>query len=96
MLKAVQQTIRVGTGGKIELIAPECPEGTDVQVIVLLPPEAKPEEAPTVHLLQGDGASGKRQRAIAQIQAVVRRYVPEGRSLVDELIGDRRIEAEGE
>jgi hypothetical protein len=96
MLKAVQQTIRVGTGGKIELIAPECPEGTDVQVIVLLPPDAKPQEAATIQPRQGDDVSGKRQQAIAQIQAVVRRYVPEGRSLVDELIGDRRAEAAGE
>jgi hypothetical protein len=34
--------------------------------------------------------------AIAKIQAMVRRYVPEGHSLVDELIADRRAEAERE
>lgn len=28
------------------------------------------------------------------VQAMVRRYVPEGKSLVDELISDRRAEAE--
>ena len=32
-------------------------------------------------------------RAIAQAQAAVRRYVPAGRSLVDELLADRRAEA---
>lgn len=39
---------------------------------------------------------GERQSAIAKIQAMVRRYVPEGKSLVDELIADRRAEAERE
>ncbi len=34
------------------------------------------------------------RRAIAEIQALVRQYVPEGVSLVDELIADRRREAE--
>jgi bifunctional DNA-binding transcriptional regulator/antitoxin component of YhaV-PrlF toxin-antitoxin module len=34
------------------------------------------------------------RRAIAEIQALVRQYVPEGVSLVDELIAERRREAE--
>lgn len=34
--------------------------------------------------------------AIARAQALVRRYVPEGRSLADELIAERRREAERE
>jgi AbrB family looped-hinge helix DNA binding protein len=34
--------------------------------------------------------------AIARAQAMVRRYVPEGRSLADELIAERRREAERE
>jgi hypothetical protein len=51
MLKAVQQMVRVGTGGKIELIAPECPEGTNVQVIVLLAPEAKPGETLSIQTI---------------------------------------------
>ena len=33
-------------------------------------------------------------RVIAEIQALVRQYVPEGVSLVDELIAERRREAE--
>lgn len=35
------------------------------------------------------------QRAIEKAQALVRRYVPEGRSLVDELIRERREESYG-
>jgi AbrB family looped-hinge helix DNA binding protein len=34
--------------------------------------------------------------AIARAQAILRRYVPEGMSLADELIADRRREAERE
>lgn len=89
MLKGLQQTVRVGVGGKIELIAPECPEVSDVQVIVLLSPqvrslEPKQNQPPAV-------AESAQQvpDAIAKIQAMVRRYVPEGHSLVDELIADR-------
>ncbi|MGB3200312.1 MAG: hypothetical protein WBA99_05390 [Nodosilinea sp.] len=96
MLKALQQTVRVGAGGKIELVAPECPEGSDVQVIVLLTPQIQ-----TVDLEQLESSGldiGERPEpdAIAKVQAIVRRYVPEGKSLVDELIADRRAEAERE
>lgn len=35
-------------------------------------------------------------KAIARAQAILRRHVPEGVSLVDELIADRRREAERE
>ena len=93
MLKALQQTVRVGTGGKIELIAPDCPEGVDVQVIVLLSPQAEAVKSLPAQTLEVGEAQGERQSAIAKIQAMVRRYVPEGKSLVDELIIDRRAEA---
>ena len=33
------------------------------------------------------------QQVIKDVQAIVRRYVPEGVSLVDELIAERRLEA---
>jgi len=36
------------------------------------------------------------QQAVKRIQEIVRRYVPEGQSLADELIADRRLEAENE
>jgi AbrB family looped-hinge helix DNA binding protein len=36
------------------------------------------------------------EHGIRQAQAIVRKYVPEGVSLVDELIADRRAEAERE
>jgi AbrB family looped-hinge helix DNA binding protein len=35
-------------------------------------------------------------RAIRRAQEIVRRYVPDGRSLADELIAERRLEAERE
>lgn len=96
MLKALQQTVKVGAGGKIELIAPECPEGADVQVIVLLAPPLESVSAQPIQELEGDGMDGERQRVIAKIQAMVRRYVPEGKSLVDDLIAERRAEAKRE
>ncbi len=34
--------------------------------------------------------------ALAKVQAMIREYVPEGTSLVDELIAERRAEAERE
>lgn len=36
MFQALQRKVKVGAGGKIEFMAPECPEGIDVQVIVLV------------------------------------------------------------
>jgi hypothetical protein len=96
MLKALQQTVRVGAGGKIELVAPECPEGADVQVIVLLAPQSEPIDSLPAQVLEVDEVEMAGQSAIAKIQAMVRRYVPEGKSLVDELIADRRAEAERE
>jgi AbrB family looped-hinge helix DNA binding protein len=35
-------------------------------------------------------------QAVRRAQELVRRYVPEGRSLVDELIAERRLEAQRE
>ena len=34
-------------------------------------------------------------QAVQQAQAIVRRFIPEGRSLADELIQDRRPEDQG-
>jgi hypothetical protein len=96
MLKALQQTVRVGAGGKIELLAPECPEGSDVQVIVLLSPQAQPLELKQNKTPEMAESAQQVPDAIAKIQAMVRKYVPEGHSLVDELIADRRAEAERE
>lgn len=96
MLKALQQTVRVGAGGKIELVAPECPEGSDVQVIVLLTPQTQTLELGHLESSSVDGADRSEPDAIAKVQAMIRRYVPEGQSLVDELIADRRAEAERE
>jgi hypothetical protein len=96
MLKTLQQTVRVGAGGKIELVAPECPEGSDVQVIVLLTSQTQTVELEHLQSSGVNGAEMQEPDAIAKVQAMVRRYVPEGKSLVDELISDRRAEAERE
>ena len=94
MLKALLQTVRVGAGGKIELTTPECPEGSDVQVIVLLSPQAQPLEPEQDKTPEMVESTQQVADAIAKIQAMVRRYVSERYSLVDELITDRRAEAE--
>jgi hypothetical protein len=94
MLKALQQMVKVGAGGKIELTAPECPEGADVQVIVRLTPQTRSLELEQSQVLGANEMEPPEPSAIAKIQAIVRRYVPEGKSLVDELIADHCGEAE--
>jgi antitoxin PrlF len=49
-----------------------------------------------VHVEDGQVRLEPIHAAVARAQAIVRRYVPEGVSLVDELAEDRRREAEGE
>ena len=93
MLKVLQQTVRVGGGGKIELIAPECPEGSDVQIIVLLSPQVRPLETEQHQTPAVAESAQQVPDTIAKIQAMIRRYVLEGHFLVDELIADRRAEA---
>ena len=55
---------------------------------------------PRMELLAEAGAGELRLRsldhAIAEVQAIVRGFVPDDVSLVDELIAERRREAEGE
>ena len=46
-----------------------------------------------ISLRDGEIRIFTRDQAIRNIQAMVRRYVPEGRSLADELIQERRAEA---
>ncbi|PSR17005.1 hypothetical protein C8255_14895 [filamentous cyanobacterium CCP3] len=96
MLQALQQTVKVGAGGKIELVAPECPEGADVQVIVLLMPQAELIGGLPARASDVNKAECAEQSPLARIQSMVRRYVPEGKSLVDELIADRKAEASRE
>ena len=49
-----------------------------------------------VHVEDGQIRLEPIHAAVTRAQAIVRRYVPEGVSLVDELTEDRRREAEGE
>ena len=47
-------------------------------------------------LLDGEVRITTRQARMRRAQELVRRYIPEGVSLVDELIAERRAEAERE
>jgi antitoxin PrlF len=49
-----------------------------------------------VHIEGGQIRLEPIQAAVARAQAIVRRYVPEGISLVDELSAERRLEADRE
>lgn len=49
-----------------------------------------------VEVADGEPRVGSLSRAIAHAQAILRRHVPEGVSLADELIADRLQEAERE
>lgn len=49
-----------------------------------------------VHVQDGQIRLEPIHAAVARAQAIIRRYVPEGANLVDELTDDRRREAEGE
>ncbi|MEM7770863.1 MAG: hypothetical protein AAF327_10165 [Cyanobacteria bacterium P01_A01_bin.37] len=71
-----------GRAAKLSWWPPECPEGSDVQVIVLLssqPQSIEPEQPPA---FERDALEPRVPEAIASIQAMVRRYVSEGHSLV--------------
>ncbi len=36
MVQAVKQTVRIQAGGRVELVSPDLPEGTQAEVIVLI------------------------------------------------------------
>jgi bifunctional DNA-binding transcriptional regulator/antitoxin component of YhaV-PrlF toxin-antitoxin module len=75
--------VRIGAGGRLTIPRPLLDE-LDLSVgdPVVLEVEA------------GELRLRSQKRAIADIQALVRQYVPEGVSLADELIAERRREAE--
>ena len=53
-------------------------------------------EAASLEIVDGELRIRPLSRTIEQVQAVFRRHVPAGVSLADELIADRRREAEAE
>lgn len=79
-----QMTVKVGSGGRFvipgELRAAMGIEPGDTIVLVL--------EPDGVLLLTPE-------QAVRRAQGIVREYVPEGRSLSDELVAERREEADG-
>ena len=58
--------------------------------------QIEPGDELVVILGDGEIRITTRARAIARVQREVRKYVPEGVSLVDELIAERRAEAAAE
>jgi hypothetical protein len=83
MIQAIRRMVKIKSGGRIEIPASELNEGMDAEVIVLV-------QEPTV----AEAQDLPMQEAIAMVQAMVRRHVPEGCSLSEELIRDRRAENE--
>jgi hypothetical protein len=83
MIQAIRRMVKIKSGGRIEIPASELNEGMDAEVIVLVqePALTETQDLPM-------------QEAIARVQAMVRRHVPEGYSLSDELIRERRAENE--
>lgn len=66
---------------------------------IVVPPEYQPAlEAHVGDEVTIRVASKERdvKQAIKYAQEIVRRYIPEGRSLSDELIAERRLEAQNE
>ena len=85
MIQAIRRMVKIKSGGRIEISASELNEGIDAEVIVLVqePVLSEPQNL-------------SMQEAIAKVQAMVRRHVPEGYSLSEELMRERRAENERE
>jgi hypothetical protein len=79
MIRAIRWMVKVKLGGRIEIPASDLNEGMDAEVIVLVQEPALTE---TQNLPM--------EEAIARVQAMVRRHVPEGYFLSEELIRERR------
>lgn len=73
--------VKIQSGGRIEFSASELNEGMDAEVIVLVQEPAL-TETQTLPM----------EEAIAKVQAMVRRHVPEGYSLSEELILEQHRE----
>jgi AbrB family looped-hinge helix DNA binding protein len=58
--------------------------------------EVEPGDELVLTMTDGELRIATRDRAIARAQAIVRKYASEGESLVDELIDERRAEAESD
>jgi hypothetical protein len=84
MIQAIRRMVKIQSGGRIEIPASELNEGMDAEVIVLVqePALTETQDLPM-------------EEAIAKVQTM-RRHVPEGYSLSEELIRERRAENEGE
>lgn len=85
MIQAIRRMVKIKSGGRIEIPASELSEGMDAEVIILVqePVLSEPQNL-------------SMQEAITKVQAMVRRHVPEGYSLSEELIRERRAENERE
>lgn len=94
MMESVKVRQRTGQDGILHLEVPVGLADQDMEVILIYQPV--PLEADTDIAASSPEASAAGLNTLEQVQAMVRKYVPEGKSLVDELIADRRAEAERE
>ncbi len=93
MIQAIRQKVHVQADGRLEIVANELQAGMEADVIVLV---QSPQSSMAGQTDLAEVSTDDRLVAIAQAQEIVRRHVPEGQSLVDELIQDRREESERE
>ena len=89
MIQAIQQKIRIQVDGRLEIVADELQAGMEADVIVLFQP---PQSFIGDQTELSDVSVKDRLEALSQAQEIVCRHVPEGHSLVDELIAERRME----
>lgn len=65
MIQAVKQIVMVGKEGKIEINAPELPEGTEVEIIILV---KSSESDTTEYLLSSEANRQKIFEAISRVK----------------------------
>lgn len=94
VIQAIQQKVHVQADGRLEIVANGLQAGMEADVIVLVQSpqysmggQTETEEPANARL----EATTESSVTIAQAQEIVRRYIPEGHSLVDELISERRV-----
>lgn len=90
-MESIKVRQHIGPDGVLHLDIPVGITGQDIDVVVIYQPVPSETEASTVN--SSPNASTEMLKKLEKVQAMVRKFVPEGQSLVDELIADRRSEA---
>ena len=90
-MESIKVRQHIGPDGVLHLDIPVGLTGQDVDVMVIYQPV--PSETGASTLIASPNTSTEILKKLEKVQTIVRKFVPEGRSLVDELIADRRTEA---